>query len=272
MSLQDIQFLFHKYKIVPNKLLGQNFLIDTSLFSTLSEYAALNSNDIVLDVGAGFGFLTRYLAGKCKVVIAVEKDPSIVLVLREQVKNLSNVDLIENDVLHANIPFFNKVISLPPYYLSSQLISWLLDRKFECAVLVIQKEFAKRLVSPVGCEEYGWLTVLTRLRADVDLLNDVSRQLFYPRPEVDSVILRLTAHATPTFAVKDVALFKRLIKWLFTQRNKKVRNAITPFIRRECKIGKPDAEKLACTLPLRNSRTKDLSPMDFGEIANALAL
>jgi len=71
MSLQEIQLLLQKNNLTPNRLLGQNFLIDPSLFPKLSSYAALNSNDIVLDAGAGLGFLSKFIASKCKIVLAV---------------------------------------------------------------------------------------------------------------------------------------------------------------------------------------------------------
>ena len=81
---------------------------------------------MVLDAGAGFGFLTLFLADKCKSVVAVEKDPQVAAALRNQVKALSNVTVVEGDVLKATLPPFNKVIALPPYYLSSHLVTWLL--------------------------------------------------------------------------------------------------------------------------------------------------
>ena len=81
----------------------------------------LAKSDVVLDAGAGFGFLTRFLADKCKAVVAVEKDPQIAKCLREQVKGIGNVTVVEGDVLKAELPEFNKVIAIPPYYLSSHL-------------------------------------------------------------------------------------------------------------------------------------------------------
>ena len=107
----------------------------------------------MLDAGAGFGWLTCFLADKCKAVVAVEKDPQVAMVLREQVKGLGNVTVVEGDVLKVKLPEFNKVIAIPPYYLSSQLVLWLLERNVDCAVLILQKEFADRLVAPVGSED-----------------------------------------------------------------------------------------------------------------------
>jgi len=224
----------------------------------------------VLDAGAGFGFLTRFLADKCKAVVAVEKDPQVALVLREQVRSLSNVTVVEGDVLKVKLPEFNKVIAIPPYYLSSNLVMWLLRREIDCAVLIVQKEFADRLGAGVGSEEYGWLTVVAHQRAEVELLDAVSKAMFYPEPEVDSIIVRLKAWNAKPFDVKDEAFFVQMTKWLFTERNKKLAKAIAPFLQSNLKLSKQDAKKLALSLPFHDRRVRELSPKDFGAIANAL--
>jgi 16S rRNA (adenine1518-N6/adenine1519-N6)-dimethyltransferase len=270
MSLQETKSLLRSHQIVPNKLLGQNFMVDPSVFPKLSEYASLNSTDVVLDAGAGFGFLTRFIANKCNAVVAVEKDPRIAEVLREQLKALTNVTIVEGDVLKAAVPKFNKAVSIPPYCLSSHLIIWLLDRGFECALLILQKEFADRLISTVGTEDYGWLTVVTYHRVEVELLDTIPNWMFHPSPKVDSVIVRLKPWTTSPFSVKDEALFKRLVRWMFTQRNKKLGNAIVPFIKIDRKVDKIEAQKIARGLPLQDRRVRELSPKDFGALADAL--
>jgi 16S rRNA (adenine1518-N6/adenine1519-N6)-dimethyltransferase len=126
MSLEETKELLRTHQIFPKKLLGQNFMVETSLYEKLSSYAALNSSDVVLDVGAGFGFLTRFLAKKCKSVIAVEKDHQVAAVLRELTQEISNVVVIDGDVLKTTLPSFNKVIAIPPYYLSSHLTTCIL--------------------------------------------------------------------------------------------------------------------------------------------------
>ena len=236
MSLEETKQLLRTHRISPNKLLGQNFMVEPSLYPKLCTYAALSKADVVLDAGAGFGWLTCFLADKCKAVVAVEKDPQVAAVLREQVKGLGNVTVVEGDVLKVALPEFNKVIATPPYYLSSHLVTWLLERNIDCAVLILQKEFANRLVAPVGSEEYGWLTVVTSQRAEVELLDAVPKNMFYPQPEVDSVIVSLKPWSTKPFEVKDPAFFVRMTKWLFTQRNKKLGKALSPFIRDQFQI------------------------------------
>jgi 16S rRNA (adenine1518-N6/adenine1519-N6)-dimethyltransferase len=147
---------------------------------------------------------------------------------------------------------------------------WLLNRPLDCAVLVVQKEFAQRLTALVGSEDYSWLTVVTCQHASAELLDEVPKTMFYPPPEVDSVILRITPHKTSLFSVKDEACFVRLTKSLFTERNKKLAKALSPFLRSNFKLSKQEAEKLAHTLQFHEKRVRELSPIDFGAIANAL--
>ena len=142
MSVEKAKRLLRRFRIVPNRLLGQNFMVEPALFERLSDYAALGKTDVVLDAGAGFGFLTRFLADKCRHVVAVEKDPRVAEALREQLNGLTNVSVIEGDVLKAELPEFNKLIAIPPYYLSSRFVTWLLERKIDYAALILQREFA----------------------------------------------------------------------------------------------------------------------------------
>jgi 16S rRNA (adenine1518-N6/adenine1519-N6)-dimethyltransferase len=269
MSVQETKRLLRTFRIVPNRLLGQNFMVEPSVFERLSDYVALGKADVVLDAGAGFGFLTRFLSDKCRSVLAIEKDPRVAEVLREQLRGLANVTVIEGDVLKVGLPEFNKVVSIPPYYLSSRLVTWLLERKVECAVLVLQREFAERLVAVVGSEDYGWLTVVACHIAEVELFDAVPKAMFYPQSEVDSVIVRLKPWKVAPFEVKDEVFFRRVVRWLFTQRNKKLCNALVPFIKSAFRVSKEEAEKRVCVVPFGERRVRELSPKDFGVLANA---
>jgi len=271
MSLEETKHLIRSFRITPNKLLGQNFMVEPLLFGKLCAYASLGVSDVVLDAGAGFGFLSCFLAGKCKAVIAVEKDPQVARALREQVKVIGNVTVIKEDVLKAALPEFNKVIAAPPYYLSSHLVVWLLGRNIACAVLIVQKEFANRLVAAVGSEDYGWLTVLTYRHAEAELLDVVPKGMFFPQPKIDSVIVRLKPWSKSPFKVKDEAFFKQITKWLFTQRNKKLGKALEPFFKTNLRLNKQDAEKLAVALPFHDKRVRELTPEQIGALADAIS-
>ncbi len=270
MSLEQIQQMLKTHGISPNKLLGQNFMFEPSYYPKLAAYADLGSSDVVLDVGAGFGLLTRYLSERCKGVVAVEKDPQLAAFLLEEFKDAANVTVVEGDVLKMQLPLFNKVIAAPPYYLSTQLVLLLFERKVDCAVLIVQREFAQRLVAEVGSEEYGWLTVVAQQQSEPKILDAVPKDMFYPPPEVDSVILSIKPCVSKPFPVKDEAKFVQLTKWLFTQRNKKLAKALTPYIRSNYKLTKQQAEGIAGSLPFRERRPRELQPKDFGAIADAL--
>ncbi len=266
--LKKTRRLLHTYRIFPKKRLGQNFMIDEDLLRLMISHASVNKNDVVLEIGAGLGFLTRLLSQKCKQVIAVEADSQLMRILRTELKDLENVNLVEGDVLKVPLPDFNKVVSNPPFYVSSPILFWLLERNFDCAVLTFQKEFAERLVASAGSKDYGRLTVMTYYRADVELLDYVSKDMYYPPPDVNSYIVWLRPRLPP-FTVRDKQAFFELVRTLFTQRNKKVRNAITPFL---AKLGieKEKIIEAADSLPYHDKRVRELAPEDFGALANEI--
>ena len=264
--LRRAKHLLRLYGFFPKKRLGQHFAVNSDMLQRLVSHASLTEDDVVLEVGAGFGFLTRLLSSKCKKVVAVEVDPNIVGILREQLRGLQNVDLIEGDILKVSIPPFSKVVSAPPYSISSPLLFRLLERKFVWAVLILQKEFAERLGASVGSKDYGRLTVTVYYRADVELLDVVPRTMFYPPPDVDSMMVRLKPR-TPPFHVDDETIFFELVRTLFTQRNKKVRNALIPFLRKLEITGK-EAVELADSTVYSTKRVRELAPEDFGILAN----
>lgn len=268
--LETARSLLRTYKIHPNSLLGQNFMIEPSTFKIMSDYASLGPDDVVLDVGAGLGLLTRFLAGKCKEVLAVEMDSQLVKVLVEHLKDLSNVTVISGNILRTQIPRFDKAVSIPPYQISSSLVPWLLERQFVSSVLIFQEEFAKRLVAPVGSEDYGWLTVFTYYRAECELLDRVPNRVFYPRPSVGSTIVRLRLKKQTPFTVKDDQLFIRFVQAVFTRRNRKVGNAVQPFIRDTLSKTEEQTRIISRKMPFCEERVRQLAPEDFGVLANAL--
>ena len=267
--LQETRLLLRSYRFFPKKRLGQNFLVDSHVLQKLLLYASVSDADVVLEVGAGLGFLTRLLAQKCRKVIAVEIDSNIVKILREQLHGLPNVELIEGDILKVSIPSFNKAVSTPPYSISSPLLFWLLERNFDCAVLTFQKEFAERLNAAVDSKEYSRLTVSTYYRADIELLDDVSKESFYPAPDVDSTIVQIKPRKPP-FKVADEKLFFELVQVLFTQRNRKVRKVIIPFLQRQ-RFGREESLRISGSILFHDKRVRELAPEDFGAIANEVA-
>ena len=266
--LQRAKHFLRLYGVSPKKRLGQNFTVDIDILQRLVSHASLTKDDVVLEVGAGFGFLTPLLSVACKKVIAVEVDSTLTNFLRKQLRSLQNVELIEGDVLKVSLPPFNKVVSAPPYSISSPLLFHLLENKFDSAVLILQKEFAERLAASVGTKDYGRLTVNVYYRADVELLDLVPRTMFYPTPDVDSMIVRLKPRAAP-FHVDNEAMFFELVRTLFTLRNKKLRNALIPFLYQH-ELSRENAAELADSIIYSEMRVRELAPEDFGILSNEL--
>lgn len=266
--LAEAKHFLRRYRLFPKKRWGQHFLVEASVLESLPKYANLKRDDVVLEIGAGLGFLTRVLAEKCGLVYTVEIDPKLVRFLQLRLKDLENVRIIEGDFLRVTLPEFNKIVSVPPYGISSELIQLLAGKKFESAVFVFQREFANKLSAPIGSDAYGWLTVMAYYHFDVEILDEVPRWMFYPPPDVDSVIVRLTPKEPSPFFLMDKSLFKELVQVLFAQRNRKVRNALRTFIEKKSITLIGDVIE---RLPFQDRRVRELAPEDFGVLANVLS-
>ncbi|NWG11856.1 ribosomal RNA small subunit methyltransferase A [Candidatus Bathyarchaeota archaeon] len=266
--LETTKSLLRKYRISPKKSLGQNFMIDSSIIQNMVNHASLDVADFVLDIGAGLGFLTRFMAGKCGKILAVESDANLVNILHNELADVPNIEIIHGDLFTKKIPKFNKIVSIPPYYISSQLLLWLFRQKFDSAVLILQREFAERLVASIGSRKYGWLAVVTHYYVESELLEAVPRLMFHPPPEVDSVIVRLKPKRPSPFSLENEAFFKQLTQSLFTHRNRKVRNATAPFIKN---VRIASEQKTTGLVHFLDKRVRELAPEDFGALANALS-
>ncbi|MEM2419256.1 MAG: 16S rRNA (adenine(1518)-N(6)/adenine(1519)-N(6))-dimethyltransferase RsmA, partial [Candidatus Hadarchaeales archaeon] len=178
----EVLKLLQRRGIRPSKRAGQHFLVVEDVLRRMVEYAELSPQDTVLEIGAGIGNLTTLLAERAGKVLALEKDRRLLPVLRERLSGYDNVELMNVDFLKAELPPFNKVVSNLPFQISSEATFRLLGMKFELAVLTYQREFARRLVASPGSEDYGRLTVAVGMRAEVELMEEVSPACFFPPP------------------------------------------------------------------------------------------
>lgn len=273
--MNRVPALLRKYGIRLSKRAGQPHVVDSDILRRMVDYAEVSGRDHVLEIGAGVGNLTQLLAERAGKVIAVEQDKKLFQALKEQLRGRTNVDLIHANVLRIELPRFNKVVANLPYGISSDITLKLLERNFELAVLMYQREFAQRLVAPPGSHDYGRLTVSVYYRARVELLEEIPPTAFIPRPKVSSAIVRLRPR-DPPFMVTDEELFFDVVRALFQHRRQKVRNAlfhsfneVFPKAR-----SKPERRKMIDeTIPkeLANSRVMDLPPERLGEIADCIA-
>lgn len=201
-------------KIMPKKSMGQNFLIDENIVNKIIKTANIDKNDIVVEIGPGTGSLTEKLAMCSKKVIAIEKDEKLASNLK-----IKNVHVITGDALQEikTIKGKYKVVSNIPYYLTSFLIRTLLEaeNKPEEIVLLIQKEVAKRICS----KENSILSLSVNYYAKPEIIDYVSKNCFYPKPKVDSAIIKII----PNKRKRNDDLFK-LIKIGFSHPRKQLAN------------------------------------------------
>ena len=197
-------------------LLGQHFLISNSIAKSIAEFAKLTKNDVVLEVGTGKGILTSYLCEKAKKVISVEKDSKFYLEAKDKFSKIPNLNLEHGDAFKMNFDFTVFVSNLP-YSESRNAIEWLVQRKFSHAIIMVQKEFAQKLLVKEGAKRRA-VGVLANYCMTIDKLLDVSKTNFQPSPKIDSVIIRLGQERQVT---------KEMIKTvnnLFSFKRKTVRN------------------------------------------------
>ena len=222
----------------------------------------------MLEIGAGIGNLTERLARKARKVIAIELDSVLVNVLHDRFDKTENIEIIQGDALKIDFPEFDKVVSNLPYSISSEITFKLFKYKFKLGVLMYQYEFAARMVSPPNCKDYSRLTVDTSYFAAASILMKVPKEAFQPAPEVDSAVVKLVPRSAP-FEVLDETFFLNFVAAVFSQRRKKLRNAIlntNPML----KI--PDIKEILPQLPetLMNKRAENLTPEDLAKLANQI--
>ena len=252
----------------PSKRLGQNFLLDQNIASDIVSSIHPTESDTVLEPGPGHGTLTRLLQKKAGKVIAVEKDPILVRELTETFRDYPNVIIIEGDILKTNpLPDFNKVVSTPPYYLSSKLALFLSKTKFDIAAVVFQKEFGERLLAEPGTREYGRLTVSVRRRLNIEKIREISRIAFRPRPKVDSILLRMT----PMRNLRQLneQSFEELVRGVFNQRRRLTRSALAHFLTK--RLGRESARKMMSEIAIPDARVFQLSIAQLEDLSEQLA-
>jgi 16S rRNA (adenine1518-N6/adenine1519-N6)-dimethyltransferase len=221
------------------KHLGQNFLTDKNVLQKIIDSADIKSDDVVLEVGPGTGILTAELAKKAKKIIAVEKDKSIIEVLKENIKNFGNIEIVEGDILKFNIKEKKyKIISNIPYYLTSPLIRKFLEEKNppQEIILMIQKEVAKRI-----CESppnMSLLAVSVQFYANAKILFNVSKNSFWPVPKVDSAVIKIISHKISKNINPD--LFFKIVKAGFSHPRKQLASNLS----KELKIKKEEINKI----------------------------
>lgn len=261
---EETKYIMNKYDVHPNKRLGQNFLFDEQSLQTIAQ--DVTKEDTVIEIGPGLGTLTAILAEKANKVIAVELDAKMVKILEERFKLYNNVQIIQDDILHVNIDKIApkaKVVANLPYYITTSIITKLLNTNIKDITILIQKEVAERICAEPGTKKAGAITYYVKYYADSKIIANVPKEYFIPSPEVESSIVKITKKDEKAVKVNNEKLFFDIIKTNFTQRRKTILNSLSSIIDKEvlknilkeCKIEE-------------NTRGENLSLEQFAMIAN----
>jgi 16S rRNA (adenine1518-N6/adenine1519-N6)-dimethyltransferase len=263
--------LLQQYNLHPKKSLGQNFLVDEGSLHRIVSAAELASTDTVLEIGPGLGALTAHLAESVQRVIAVELDQRLFPILQDQLSTFDNIELVRGDILKLDpADLFShpyKVVANVPYYITAAILRHLLSGQSrpQLMVLTVQREVAERLVAKPG--SMSLLAVSVQFYGQVKQMAVIKAGSFYPRPEVDSAVVRIDLSAAPPVEVADEAFFFRVVKAGFGQKRKQLRNSLRaglslPAERVEDALGAAGLD------PRRRAETLNLG--EWGKLTTAL--
>ena len=237
-DISVIRSVLEKHGFNFSKALGQNFLINPSVCPRMAENSLADKNTGVIEIGAGIGVLTAELAKIAKKVVCVELDTRLLPILDETLADFDNIEIVNADVMKTDLKALVEekfqgmdvvVCANLPYYITSPVITMLLESRLpiKAVTVMIQKEAADRLCTPVGSRDSGAITVCTNYYAQVRQLFNVSRGSFMPAPNVDSTVIRLDIREYPAVTVSDEKKFFKMVKAAFAQRRKTALNSIS---------------------------------------------
>ncbi|NOT57762.1 MAG: 16S rRNA (adenine(1518)-N(6)/adenine(1519)-N(6))-dimethyltransferase RsmA [Deltaproteobacteria bacterium] len=255
----------------PHKKFGQNFLTDPTVVSRMVQAATIQPTDTVLEIGPGLGVLSDLLAETAGRLYLVEVDPVLADRLRARFAQQESVHIVTADFLELDIaatfaesPI--RVIASLPYNVATPMLFRLLEhrRQFPTATVMLQREVAERLSAKADTSEYGALSVMIQLYATVTKVATVQPGSFFPSPKVQSQIVNLVFQDTPRVDVREVAVFRRVVKAAFGQRRKTLRNALKV-------TGYGDLEGLSVRSGIDfQRRGETLSLEEFARLANMM--
>jgi 16S rRNA (adenine1518-N6/adenine1519-N6)-dimethyltransferase len=268
--------LLERYGLHAKKSWGQNFLVDPRVQERIVAAAGLSRDDVVVEIGAGLGALTRRLVGQAGLVIAIEPDPDLANLLRQELGTSPGLRIEQADALLFDFAAAARAAGRPlvvvgnlPYQITSPLLFAITDAAaggevIGRAVLMVQKEFAQRMLTGPGSKVYGRLSVMVQQQAEGEIVFHVGPAAFHPRPAVTSSVLRLRPRPGPLAPVRDPAQFAFIVKQAFGARRKMLRRALEPIA---------GSEAAAAALMLAGiegtRRAEELSVAEFARLADA---
>jgi 16S rRNA (adenine1518-N6/adenine1519-N6)-dimethyltransferase len=255
----------------PKKSLGQNFLIDENIARKIVRFFDPQPDDTVVEVGPGFGVLSKYIIPIGCHYLGVEIDERLVPLLQKEYAAFSSAEIIHADFRKINLAELTKdaklrLIGNIPYHITSSIIfaAFAHHHILRDMMLTVQKEVADRIVAeaPTGGKDYGILSVISQTFAKTEILFTMSKHVFRPKPDVDSAVVRWTFQPPPE-NLPDADFYVRMVKTIFGQRRKTLRRSLATFLGREVSTAVPvDLQR----------RPETLSVRELIQLANALII
>ena len=272
--MQDLKSILQRHGFHFKKQFGQNFISDNNLLESIVTASGIDENTTVVEIGCGAGTLTRALAERAKKVYAYDVDVALQPVLAETLKGLDNVEVIFRDftkvdlrALEQEIGVFTVVANLP-YYVTTPLVTKLLEESelVQGISIMVQEEVAERFCAKENTAEYGSITAAIALKGEAKIVKRVSRNLFYPRPNVDSAVVKITFDRGRV-AVKSEKAYRLAVKCAFLNRRKTLENNLVNFF----KLTREQAKHVLSTAGIdEKARGETLSPQRLAHLADAL--
>jgi 16S rRNA (adenine1518-N6/adenine1519-N6)-dimethyltransferase len=278
LSFEDPRRVLARYGLRAKKSWGQNFLHDRRVHERIVAAAAAGPDDVVIEIGAGLGTLTAALARAApppRRVIAVEREPDMLRVLEAELAGEARVAVVARDAAAMDFRAETAAAGRPiivvgnlPYQIATPLTLAIVEAGAAAvarAVVMVQREFAQRMVAPPGGRTYGRLSVTVQQHAEARLLFHVPPGAFHPAPEVTSSVVSLVPRSAPLAPARDMALFSEVVKQAFATRRKMLRRALEPAFGAAAAAAALESAGLDPTL-----RAERLSVADFARLADAL--
>ena len=272
--MQDLRSVLVKHGFHFKKQFGQNFISDTNLLESIVTASGVTKDTTVVEIGCGAGTLTRALAERAKKVYAFDIDTDLQPVLAETLAGLDNVEVIFRDFNKINLKEFEEeiepylVVANLPYYITTPLVTKLLEEseKVQGLSIMVQEEVAERFCAKENTPEYGSITVAIALKGTAKIVKRVSRNLFYPRPNVDSAVVKIDFERGRV-EVKDEKAFRQTVKCAFLNRRKTLENNLVNFF----KITREQAKQAMQSAGIdEKARGETLPAQTFAKLSDVL--
>ncbi|NQU73439.1 MAG: ribosomal RNA small subunit methyltransferase A [Candidatus Omnitrophica bacterium] len=274
LTITEIKRLMEKFDFRPKKKAGQHFIIDRNIVDKLIRFADIGNEDLVLEIGAGIGNITRDIANVAKTVYALEFDKVLCNVLKTTLSGYVNIKPICQNILKFDFKAYGqkqklRIIGNLPYYITTPILERIIENKdyIEDALLMVQKEMAERMLAKHGGKTYSPITCYVQYYTRPELKSIVKRNSFFPKPEVDSVLIYLKVLDTPSISVNNEKLFFKIVKTTFNQRRKMLSSSLG--YKKRLGVDKEQARQILLKAGVAaDKRPEALSLEEFARITN----